>query len=75
MNAYEMAGIKLCRQNGKYALIEDGAVIPAVDAEWEENPILAWDRFIGAVDSRVRRRIGDYLESQGLDRHTGEPKT
>lgn len=72
---YEMSGVRLFWKDGKYVVSMDGKIIPPVNAEWEENPILAWRRFIGMVDDRVMRRIGDYLESQGRNRYTGELKT
>lgn len=36
------------------------------------NPLEAWSCFIDILDGRVRRRIGDMLERQGLDRFTGK---
>lgn len=37
-----------------------------------DNPLEAWTSFIDRLDSRMRRRIGDQLEQQGRDRHTGK---
>lgn len=43
-----------------------------VDGKAHDNMIEAWTIFINRVDSIGRRRIGDYLVTQGCDRHTGE---
>lgn len=66
---YKMAGVELTRKDGKYIVTVDGKI---VEYGVTTNPILAWRRFLGCVDDRVCRRIGDYLETQGLDRYTGE---
>lgn len=38
-----------------------------------DNPLEAWTMFIDRLDLRVRRRIGDELESKGKNRYTGQP--
>lgn len=37
-----------------------------------ENPLEAWARFLDALDSSARRRIGDTLQAQGRNRYTGK---
>lgn len=68
---YELAGVRLTRQGEGYAVTKDG--IPVYGSPWE-NPLEAWVHFISSVEDAVRPRIGDYLESQGRDRYTGELK-
>ena len=36
-----------------------------------ENPLTAWARFIDRLDSAGRRKIGDRLAADGLNRYTG----
>lgn len=49
---------------------EDGEV----ELEQPGNPLYAWAVWIGLLDGRMRRKIGDALEAQGKNRWTGEPK-
>jgi hypothetical protein len=36
-----------------------------------DNPLIAWSIFMDKLDSKVRRIIGNSLESQGKNRYTG----
>ena len=45
-----------------------------VDGQAYDNMVEAWTIFINRVDAIGRRRIGNYLESQGYGRYTGKAK-
>lgn len=69
MAAYKLAEVALARRNGRYVISVGGEPLAG---ESYENPLEAWVRFLDIADCRVRRRIGDLLESQGRNRYTGE---
>lgn len=69
MTAYELAGIRLTRQGDKFAVTKDGK---PVHGSPYENPLEAGVRFMDLANIRLIRRIGNYLESQGKNRYTGE---
>lgn len=65
---YKLGEVQLTQRDGRYVVSIDGE--PDAGGSYE-NPIEAWTQFIDTVDCRVRRRIGDLLETQGKNRYTG----
>ncbi len=37
-----------------------------------DNPLIAWNDYITALDNMVRKQIGNLMEKQHRDRYTGE---
>lgn len=65
---YKLGEVNLTQRGGRYVVSIDGE--PDTGGSYE-NPLEAWTQFIDTVDCRVRRRIGDLLETQGKNRYTG----
>lgn len=65
---YKLGEVSLKQSGGRYVVSIDGE--PDAGGSYV-NPLEAWTRFIDTVDCRVRRRIGDLLETQGKNRYTG----
>ena len=65
---YKLGEVQLTQRGGRYVVSIDGE--PDTGGSYE-NPLEAWTHFISTVDCRVRRRIGDLLETQGKNRYTG----
>lgn len=68
---YQLREVSLFYSGESYTVEVEGE--PELSQEFN-NPLEAWTRFVDIIDSRVRHRIGDMLESQGYSRYTGEPK-
>ena len=68
---YQLREVSLFYNGESYTVEVEGE--PELSQEFN-NPLEAWTRFVDIIDSRVRRRIGDMLESRGYSRYTGEPK-
>lgn len=66
---FSLRGVRLSHENGKYAVEKREDKKPLLETE---NPLAAWAKFSEALDSTMRRLIGEYLEGIGRNRHTGE---
>lgn len=66
----KVAGIEY-RPNKEAGTVD---IIDSTGTHTYYNPMEAWGVFIHKVDSAGRRKLGDQLEQQGYDRHTGLKK-
>jgi len=65
---YECAGVKLIYEKtmNRYTVSSAGTTYNT------SNPLEAWCTYWNRVDSVMRRKIGNLLEKQGLNRYSGE---
>lgn len=66
-----------CKSKNEYVAISDYKFDDVVTHTGREiycsdNPIVAWNMYSEMVDIHMRKRIGDFLESQGKNRWTGD---
>ena len=65
----DIAAATIAMKRSELHRIVDEAIERAM---WDENPLVAWQNFINALEMDGRRTIGDKLESSGRNRYTGE---
>lgn len=63
---YEFQGVTLDRKNGEYIVAVDGVVVETDLAPHQlRNPILAGNRFVTAVNTKMRNHIKNYMNTTG----------
>lgn len=63
---YEFQGVTLDRKNGEYIVAVDGVVVETDLASHQlRNPVLAGNRFVTAISSKMRKSIQNYLNTTG----------
>lgn len=63
---YEFEGVRLDRKNGEYIIAVDGVKVESDLAPHQlRNPILAGNRFISALNTKMRKNIQNYINTTG----------
>lgn len=63
---YSFEGVTLDRKNGEYIIAIDGVeVAPELEEHQRRNPILAGNRFVTAISTKMRKNIQSYIITTG----------